>query len=155
RENAQVGQEVLGIGAAIDLRDVLGGDVWRNHAAAGSTAVSRIEARGGVVETNLVQVVLLDEGHDVLVHRHEDNILSHEVRPHGGGQFLRHVIGGMRGQRNLLQIVVCLGPGRSLADVLHSWHEQCNEDGDDRNHHQQLNEGESTSLHGNVLSEKD
>jgi hypothetical protein len=42
----------------------------------------------------------------------------------------------------LMQVVAALGAGRGLADFLHSWDEQADQDGDDRNHDQQLDQRE-------------
>jgi len=46
------------------------------------------------------------------------------------------------GQPDLLQVVLALRAGRGFADLLDSRQEQADENGDDRDHHQQLDQRE-------------
>src|SRR5205823_7399357 len=48
----------------------------------------------------------------------------------------------VQGKTNLLEVVRALGPVRRLADFLHRRQEQADEDGDDGDHHQQLDQRE-------------
>jgi hypothetical protein len=48
------------------------------------------------------------------------------------------------GQADLLEVVGTLHAGGRLADLLHGRQQQSDEDGDDGDHHQQLDEGERT-----------
>lgn len=45
----------------------------------------------------------------------------------------------MHGQAELLQVVFALGPSGGLARLLDRWQQQCDQHGDNGNHHQQLN----------------
>src|SRR5262245_49123958 len=45
-------------------------------------------------------------------------------------------------QPHLLEVVLALGAVGCLAHLLDSWQQQADEDGDDSDHHQQLDEGE-------------
>jgi hypothetical protein len=66
------------------------------------------------------------------------------IRAFAGGRqktVSRFVIGDR--QTHLLQVVLALGAGGGLADFLHGWQEQTDEDGDDGNHYQQLNQSET------------
>ena len=47
-------------------------------------------------------------------------------------------------QADLFEVVLALRPGRGLADLLDGRQQQADQDGDDRSHHQQLNEGETS-----------
>jgi hypothetical protein len=44
----------------------------------------------------------------------------------------------------LLEIVFALSPASSLTSLLYSRQKQGNQNGDDRNHHQKLNQGKTT-----------
>ena len=46
-------------------------------------------------------------------------------------------------QPKLLQVVFTLSPPSGLTCLLHGGQQQCNQNGDDRNHHQQFNQSES------------
>ena len=48
----------------------------------------------------------------------------------------------MQGQADLLQIVAALHAVRGFPDLLDGRQQQADQDGDDRDHHQQLNERE-------------
>jgi hypothetical protein len=48
-------------------------------------------------------------------------------------------------QRDLFQVVLAGGAGRSLAHLLHGRQQQANQDGDDRDHYEQLDESERRS----------
>jgi hypothetical protein len=45
---------------------------------------------------------------------------------------------------DLLEIVFALRPSSRLTSLLHGWQQQGNQDGNDRDHHQQLNQCETT-----------
>jgi hypothetical protein len=55
------------------------------------------------------------------------------------------VVAGVGGQRDLLEVVHALGPAGRLADFLHRGQQQADEDGDDGDHHQQLDQREGAS----------
>src|SRR5439155_24041660 len=108
-----------------------------------------VEGRRRPLE-DAVDVVLLDVGQDV-----EEQRL---VPPTGGGAgaqvserrqlALVGIVVVVHRQGNLLEIVLALGTGRGLADLLHGRQQQADQDGDDRDHHQQLDQGESlTTTH--------
>jgi hypothetical protein len=48
----------------------------------------------------------------------------------------------VEGQTDLFEVVSALHPVRRLAHFLHGGHQEANQDGDDGDHHQQLNERE-------------
>src|SRR5262249_41896490 len=48
----------------------------------------------------------------------------------------------VEGERQLLEVVLAAGPVGSLAHLLHGGQEQADEDGDDGDHHQQLDQRE-------------
>jgi hypothetical protein len=48
------------------------------------------------------------------------------------------------GQANLLEIVLALGTVRSLADFLHGWNQQGDQNGDNGDDDQQLDEGKTS-----------
>src|SRR4029077_5253912 len=50
--------------------------------------------------------------------------------------------------RQLLEVVGALSPRRCLAHLLHGWNQKGDQDGDDGDHHQELNEGEPISWPG-------
>ena len=57
-------------------------------------------------------------------------------------------------EADLLQVVLALGPGGGLADLLHGGQQQADQDGDDRDDHQQLDErerGTDAGLHHTLL----
>src|SRR5437879_5531084 len=56
-------------------------------------------------------------------------------------------------ESHLLQVVRALDACRGLAGFLHRRQEQADQDGNDGDHYQQLDQGESPSLCGNVLSD--
>jgi hypothetical protein len=48
------------------------------------------------------------------------------------------------GQSELFEIVAALNARRGLSDLLDGWQQQADQNADDRNHHQQLDERETT-----------
>jgi hypothetical protein len=52
---------------------------------------------------------------------------------------------GVHGQTDLLEVVLTLQARGRLADLLDGRHEQANQDGDDRNDHQQLDQRKSST----------
>ena len=52
----------------------------------------------------------------------------------------------VQGQPDLLQVVLALGSSSCFSGGLHGGQEQRHKDPNDRNHHQQLHEGESTQV---------
>src|SRR5262249_2949888 len=76
-----------------------------------------------------------------------------------GGQV---AVGGLevvRGLQDLVQVVLALRAVGRLTHLLHGRQEEANEDGDDRNHHQQLDQGEgdrsqTSSEHGSFPQKK-
>src|SRR5262245_41359545 len=64
----------------------------------------------------------------------------------------------MSGEADLLEVVDALGASGCLADLLDRGEEQADQDGDDRDHHQQLDQGEAapmqrrrrTGAHGSI-----
>jgi hypothetical protein len=54
-----------------------------------------------------------------------------------------HVVGA---QAELLEVVTALDAGRGLAHLLDGWQEQADQDGDDGDHHQQLDQGEARAV---------
>src|SRR5262249_10869040 len=54
----------------------------------------------------------------------------------------------VRGQGDLLEVVQALGACGGRADLLDGGEQQADEDGDDRDHHQQLNQGEAAPSPG-------
>jgi hypothetical protein len=53
-----------------------------------------------------------------------------------------------------MEVVLALGAGGGVADFLHGRQEQADQDGDDGNHHQQLNQGETALPSPPVTAEK-
>jgi hypothetical protein len=51
-------------------------------------------------------------------------------------------------ENDLLEIVLALGTTRSLTGLLHGGQQQCHQDPDDRNDHQQFDEGKTCPGHG-------
>jgi hypothetical protein len=51
------------------------------------------------------------------------------------------------GEGDLLEVVRAGAAGGGLADLLDGRQEQADQDGDDRNHHQQLDQGEGAAGH--------
>ena len=51
----------------------------------------------------------------------------------------------MKRQAELLHVVLTLHAGGGLADLLDGGQQQADQDGDDGDHHQQLDEGEAVS----------
>jgi hypothetical protein len=94
---------------------------------------------------DLGQVLLLDERQQaqqdaalvVAIFRHQ--------RGRGQGrQVLVGVVVVVGGQAELLEVIGALRSRRGLAHLLHGGQEQRDQDGDDRDHHQQLDEREAT-----------
>jgi hypothetical protein len=48
-------------------------------------------------------------------------------------------------QPDLLQVVGTLHPGSGLPNLLHGWQEQADQDGNDGDHHQQLDQREAST----------
>ena len=67
-----------------------------------------------------------------------------------GRQLLVYVVVVVAGQSDLLEVVLALGAGRRLADLLYRGEQEADQDRDDCDHHQQLDEGEAppTNAHG-------
>ena len=59
-----------------------------------------------------------------------------------GRQVAAGVVVGVAGQGDLLEVVLALGPGGGLADLLHGGQQHADEHGDDGEHHQQLDQRE-------------
>src|SRR5262249_26650869 len=59
-----------------------------------------------------------------------------------GRQLLVGVVVGVHGQAELLEVVLALQAGGGLAHLLDGGHEQADQDGNNGDHHQQLDEGE-------------
>jgi len=53
----------------------------------------------------------------------------------------------VQGHADLGQVVLALAVGRRLPHLLHGRDEQADEYGDDRNHHQEFNQGEPSPSH--------
>jgi hypothetical protein len=51
----------------------------------------------------------------------------------------------VQGQADLVEVVAALHASRGLADLLHGWQEQPDEDSDDGNYHQQLDQCKTLS----------
>ena len=61
-----------------------------------------------------------------------------------GGSLPVGVVAGVHRQRHLLEVVGSSDAGGGFADLLHGRQEQADEDGDDGDHHQQLDQGETS-----------
>jgi hypothetical protein len=48
-------------------------------------------------------------------------------------------------ERELLEVVLALGTASGLSRLLNRWQQQGDQDRDDRDHHEQLNEGKGPS----------
>ena len=59
-----------------------------------------------------------------------------------GREVLVHVMEVVCGEAELPEVVGALDPVRRLPDALYRRHQQADEDGDDRDHHQQLDQRE-------------
>src|SRR5262245_13076150 len=70
------------------------------------------------------------------------SIVAREI-PSSGWNYLVGIVNTVHGQTDLLEVVDRLGSGSGLANLLDSRHQQCDKDGNDCNHHQELNEGEA------------
>ena len=70
-------------------------------------------------------------GLDAEVHRHEIVVVRGVV---------------VHGQRQLLHVVAAGHTRCGFAHLLHGWQEQADQDGDNRNHHEKLNECKSSAL---------
>src|SRR5262249_21718870 len=62
-----------------------------------------------------------------------------------GGEAVHAVVVAVQGKADLLQVVLTLHSGGGLADLLHGGQQQADEDGDDGDHHQQLDQREGTA----------
>ena len=60
-----------------------------------------------------------------------------------GGEALVGVVVHVGGQRDLLEVVGALDAGRGGADLLDGGQQEADEDGDDGDHHQQLDQREA------------
>jgi len=60
-----------------------------------------------------------------------------------GGQHVVHAVAGMHGQAELFEVILALRHVSRLAHLLDGRQEQANEDGDDGNHHQELDQREA------------
>src|SRR6516225_128005 len=94
----------------------------------------------------LVKIVLLHEG------QHKDNPAPPVVRPvvpvsvaepAAWRELLKGVVIIVHGQSNLLEIVLALHAVGGFANLLHGGQQQAYQDGNDGNHHQQLDQGEA------------
>src|SRR5262249_26116535 len=65
------------------------------------------------------------------------------AREVGGGERLVGVVIVMDGQDDLVEVVFALRDGGGLADLLHGRQQHADEDGDDGDHHQQLDQREA------------
>ena len=63
----------------------------------------------------------------------------------GHGEPLVEALVVVQRQAELLEIVLALRPAGRLAGLLHGWQQQGHQDANDRNDHQQLNEGEAAT----------
>ena len=52
---------------------------------------------------------------------------------------------------DLLQVVATLGPASSLTSLLHSWEQQCDQNGNNRNYNQKLNQRKALPAKRNFL----
>jgi hypothetical protein len=59
-----------------------------------------------------------------------------------GGEITRGIVVVVHGQPDLFEVILAAHAGRRLADLLHRWQKQANENRDDGNHDQKLNQGE-------------
>jgi hypothetical protein len=64
-----------------------------------------------------------------------------------GGEITRGIVVVVQGQPDLFEVILAAHAGSRLADLLHRWQKQSNEDGNDSNDHKQLNQGESPTFH--------
>src|SRR5262249_9298229 len=110
----------------------------------------------------IVQVLLFDEGQDLVRPTAPSsnsglgwNLLPPGYRPKSGTptaiknrsvvrQTAHGILVVVHGQAKLFEVVLGLGAGGGLADFLHGRQQQADQDGDDGNHHQQLDQGETT-----------
>ena len=92
----------------------------------------------------LVQVVLLEVGEqfDPKVSAPGWAVAHHDGKARPDGELLEGVVVVVCRQGDLLEVVQALGTVGGLADFLHRGEEQADQDGNDRNHHQQFNQGE-------------
>ncbi len=56
----------------------------------------------------------------------------------------------MHGQPDLLEVVAALHPAGPLANALHGGEQNRDQESDDRDHHEQLDEGEAAAMRGAV-----
>ena len=68
--------------------------------------------------------------------------MAHSLLTGLGGSAPGGVVVVVDGQADLLQVVRALGPGGGLPDLLDGGQEQADQDGDDGDHHQQLDQRE-------------
>src|SRR5262249_49807778 len=118
----------------------------------GNSHAADREVRSGVViqvqAVLLVQVILLDVGQDV----------DEPAVPPAGtgdavaapeGKFAEGVVVAVTGDGELVEVVAALDAGGGVANLLDGGDEQADEDGDDGDHHQQLDQREGgTALAG-------
>jgi len=64
-------------------------------------------------------------------------------------QFVAGVLRAVTGERDLLQVVLGRHAGGGFADFLHGRQQQADQDGDDGDHHQQLDQREREPTVGN------
>ena len=80
-------------------------------------------------------------GHSAPVERRAD-ARNHRRSKEAGRKHLGPIVVGLHRQADLLEIVFALRAASGLASLLNGRQEQGNQDGDDRDHHQQLDERE-------------
>src|SRR5262249_53793202 len=83
-------------------------------------------------------VLLLEVGQDVRL----PGAPAAAVGADTGRQLLVGVVVGVQGEAELLEVILALQAGGGLADLLDGGHEQPDQDGNNGDHHQQLDEGE-------------
>src|SRR5262249_32964146 len=122
-----------------------GADVSLDHRLIDLVGVDR-KAPGN--RGRLVQVVLLDV-------RQQEEMDRVPQRDGGGGERVRRVQGRellvravvvMDRQAELLKVVGALHAGGGLADLLHGGEQQADENGNDGDHHQQLDQREAMAV---------
>src|SRR5258707_1156209 len=90
-----------------------------------------------------IEISLLVVGHHL---GHPAPVIVGIPASHAGRELLVRVVEVVKGQSHLFQVVHALGACGGVAYLLHCRDKQCNQDGDDRDDHQKLDQGEPYSL---------
>src|SRR5205807_2426870 len=106
----------------------------------------RVGSRGLIITNE--EVVLLDVGEDLetpaagLSHSHGGGAATHVRIGVGapGGEIPKSAVVVVEGDADLLEVVLAFRPVGGLAHLLHGRQEERHQDGDDGDHHQQLDQ---------------